>query len=429
MRAYCLILHRWFGLITALFLFITGITGAVISWDHELDDWLNTHLTTTRTTGEPISSLELAKRLEARYPDVRVTAVPLLSEPGHSLAFFVQPKVNPETGRLHEPGFNQVFVDPVTGDELGRRQWGAVWPVSSENLISFLYKLHFSLHFPEMFGTDRWGIWLLGIIGLIWCIDSLVAVVLTLPAPQRRSSTITAEGGMEAERTFWQRWKPSWKIRKQVGAYRLNYDLHRAVSLWTWILLFILAFTAFSLNLRREVFIPVLNSISSMTPTPFDQRPRSPKHQPIPPEISYDEILPMAREEAIKRGWNEPAGRIGYFQNFGIFGVDFYLPEADHGVGGAGHKRLYFDGRDGKLIGDRIPWSGTAADIFVQAQFPLHSGRILGVPGRVLVSFMGLVVAMLALTGVYLWWKKRKAKRTYLERKQSDTPLVPEVGS
>ncbi|NTV75141.1 MAG: PepSY domain-containing protein, partial [Holophaga sp.] len=30
-------LHRWFGLGAAAFLFLAGITGAVISWDHELD--------------------------------------------------------------------------------------------------------------------------------------------------------------------------------------------------------------------------------------------------------------------------------------------------------------------------------------------------------------------------------------------------------
>jgi hypothetical protein len=63
----------------------------------------------------------------------------------------------------------------------------------------------------------------------------------------------------------------------------------------------------------------------------------------------------------------------------------------------------YIDGRDGSVLGERQPWSGSAADIFVQAQFPLHSGRIL-------ISLMGLVVAMLSVTGVYLWWKKRRAR-------------------
>jgi hypothetical protein len=52
-------------------------------------------------------------------------------------------------------------------------------------------------------------------------------------------------------------------------------------------------------------------------------------------------------------------------------------------VGGVGHPALYFDAQDGKLLGDRIPWQGSVADVFVQAQFPLQSGRILGMPGRI----------------------------------------------
>lgn len=423
MRPLCLVAHRWLGLLTALFLFITGITGAVISWDHELDDWLNPHLTEARSSGVPLPPLELASQVEARYPQIRVTSVPLAVAPGEALALFVQPRVDPENGRLFDPGFNQVFLDPATGEELGKRQWGAVWPVTRENFVSFLYKLHYSLHLPEMFGSDRWGIWLLGIIAIAWTLDCFVAVYLTLPA-RRRARTPDealadeARDDMPPGRTFWQRWKPAWRVRWRAGNYKLNYDLHRAFGLWTWLLLLILAFTAFSLNLRREVFIPLLTGVSNLTPTPFDQRPRSPKHAPISPRLGYPEILPQAQLEAARRGWQEPAARIGYAQNFGIFSVDFHYPDADHGSGGAGHKRLYFDGQDGRPLGERLPWTGTAADIFVQAQFPLHSGRILGLPGRILVSAMGLIVALLSVTGVYLWWKKRAARRTAQVRRR-----------
>ncbi|MBP6655807.1 MAG: PepSY domain-containing protein, partial [Propionivibrio sp.] len=69
------------------------------------------------------------------------------------------------------------------------------------------------------------------------------------------------------------------------------------------------------------------------------------------------------------------------------------------------------DSEDGRLIGERLPWKGTAADLFVQAQFPLHSGRILGLPGRIAISVMGLVVAMLSVTGAYIWWRKRQGRR------------------
>ena len=86
----------------------------------------------------------------------------------------------------------------------------------------------------------------------------------------------------------------------------------------------------------------------------------------------------------------------------------------DHEGGGMLVKNLYYDGKDGKLLGDRVPWEGTAADIFVQLQFPLHSGRILGMPGRILMSVMGLIVAMLSITGIYIWLKKRRARKRTL---------------
>jgi hypothetical protein len=38
------------------------------------------------------------------------------------------------------------------------------------------------------------------------------------------------------------------------GGNKLNFDLHRAFSLWTWLSLFILTFTVFSLNLYSEMF-------------------------------------------------------------------------------------------------------------------------------------------------------------------------------
>ena len=88
----------------------------------------------------------------------------------------------------------------------------------------------------------------------------------------------------------------------------------------------------------------------------------------------------------------------------------FFHPGNDHGAGGVGPAQLYYDSEDGRPIGQRLPWVGTAADIFVQAQFPLHSGRIVGLPGRILISIMGLVVAALSATGVVIWWRKRRAR-------------------
>ncbi|MEJ2818182.1 PepSY-associated TM helix domain-containing protein [Caulobacter sp. CCG-8] len=401
-------LHRWVGLFIAGFLFVSGVTGAVISWDHELDDVLNPHLMFAQSSkaggkdGPPLAPLDLARQIEARDPRVQVTYLPLAPEPGGTLAFGVEPKRDPATGKLFEPHYNQVFIDPATGAEQGRREWGAVWPITSETFVSFLYVLHYSLHIPEMWGIDRWGIWLLGGVAILWTLDCFVGFYLTLPSRQK--------GAARPGRGFWARWKPAWVIKTSASAYRINFDIHRAFGLWLWGVLFTVAFTAFSLNLYTEVFYPVMSKVSKVTPSPFDLRTPADHHSPIVATRTYAQVLAGARAEATKRGWEAPAGGAFYSPEYGIYGVAFHEPGGDHGAAGVGPPYLYYDGRTGALLGDSQPWKGTAADIFVQAQFPLHSGRILGIPGRILISLTGVVVAALSVTGVVIWLKKRKAR-------------------
>lgn len=385
MRAAGVIIHRWAGLLTALFLGISGLTGAVISWDHELDEWLNVELFDVQDSGPPLPYLDLAARIEAADPRVRVSFMPLQAEPGRSLLFGVQPRVDPGTGKLHTLDYNQVFIDPTTGRELGRRDWGAV-ALDREHLLPFLYKLHYTMHIPEFAGNNRWGLWFMGGIAIIWLLDCFVA--LTIAFPDRA------------------RWKKSFAIR--LGSrYQFNFDLHRAGGLWVWGLLLILAVSAVYLNLNRELFRPAVAAVATLTPTPFEQRRQRPMHRPIEPVWSYADVIAKAQAETRRLGWPEPVGGASYNARYGIYTVRFFQPGQDHGSGGFGVKQLYFDGTQGTYLGDRIPGTGTVGDIYLQLQFPLHSGRIAGIPGRVLVSALGLTVAVLSVTGVVIWFRRR----------------------
>src|SRR5690554_5665549 len=426
MRAFFTLLHRYFGLTIAGFLIVTGLTGAIISWDHELDDWLNPHLLEAATVGNPMSATALAEKVERQYPQVQVTYYELSVEPGHAYYYWVEPRVNPQTGKLFEPGFNQVYVDPVSGEILGKREWGAVWPLTTENFVSFLYKLHFSLHIPEFMGTDHWGIWLLGVIALTWTIDCFVGFYLTLPRRKRDGQTrssISVDSG-----SYWQRWKPAWKIRRSSGPTKLNFDLHRAFGLWTWALLFVIVFTGFSLNLYREVFFPVMTMMSDVTPTPFDERTPSGHDNPIPPGYDFTQAIALGQQAGTDKGWTQPVNSVWYSREFGIYRIEFFNSEEGYGAGGVGHNAVFLDAKSGDLLGDWMPWEGTAADLFVQAQFPLHSGRILGLPGRILISIMGLVIAMLSVTGVIIWHKRYKARNARKAQKaQQKTTATAEL--
>jgi uncharacterized iron-regulated membrane protein len=404
-------LHRWAGLLTAGFLFFSGVTGAVISWDHELDDLLNKQFHDVTSTGPAKPSVELAALIEQRDPRVRVNYLLTSPEKGESLSFFVQPRIDPATGKRYtDVNYNQVFLDPNTGEELGKRNWGAAWPVTRENFVSFLYKLHYTMHIPEFWGSDRWGARLLGIIAIIWTIDCFVGFYLTLPARRLAKAGRAPSVSRELGRGFWARWKPAWKIKTSGSAYRINFDIHRAFSLWTWGLLFIVAFTAFSLNLYFEVFSPIMKKVSDYTPTPYELREYRDLDHPIEPKMKWADILARATADGKARGWEAPVGSLFYGAAHGVYAAAFFNPGEDHGAAGVAPAQLYYDSEDGRPIGDRVPWVGTAADIFVQLQFPLHSGRILGLPGRILISAMGLVVAALSVTGVVIWWRKRRAR-------------------
>jgi len=429
MRALLVRLHRWAGLFIALFLIVAGLTGAVISWDQEIDAALNPHLHQARPGEAPRSPFELAREIERRHPQVQVTTIPLAVEPEHSLAFSVWGRFNPRTDRLIEPGYNQIFVDPVSGEELGRRFWGAAWPLNRETFVSFLYVLHYSLHLPALGGIDEWGVWLMGGIALLWTIDCFTGFALSLPRPKtsERSADVRADiSGKPGKATnWWQRWKPAWQIRWRGGTYKLNFDLHRAGALWTWGLLFIIAFTGFSLNLYEDVFEPAMSAVSEVTPTPYDSRARVESRQIAVPKIPYEAALEIAKGEAARRHWQEPAGAITWSRHHGFYDVAFYPPGARYATGGAVHRTLYVDAHDGTIIGDEEPWKGTAADIFLQAQFPVHSGRILGLPGRILISLMGLVIAMLSVTGIIIWWRKRRARAARQPGRKPARSTVP----
>ncbi|MBS0270018.1 MAG: PepSY domain-containing protein, partial [Proteobacteria bacterium] len=180
MRGLLVIIHRWAGLFIAVFLLVAGLTGAVISWDHELDEWLNPDLFVAKQAGAPLPALELVARFEATDPRARVTWFPMSFEAGETAQLFVEPRIDTATGKLYELDYNQVYLEPATGAIAGKRFWGKI-SLDRRDLLPFLYKLHYSMHVPDFFNSDRWGIWLMGIVGLVWTFDCFVGLWLTFP--------------------------------------------------------------------------------------------------------------------------------------------------------------------------------------------------------------------------------------------------------
>ena len=389
MRPVLVRLHRWLGVATALFLFVSGLTGALIAWDHEIDALLNPSFFHARTEGPALPPLELARRVEAADPRVEVTYLPLSVEPGHTAQMMVMPRTNPATNAPFDVAYNQIAVDPATGRIQAQRMWGAV-SLARLDLMPFLYKLHYTLHLPIVGGFDV-GTWLLGIVGIMWFFDSGIALLLSFPSVKA--------------------WRKSFAFRMKRGGYALTFDLHRSGGVWIWGLLLVMALTSVSMNLADPVMRPVVSMFSKLAPSFTENAALVRAGEPGKLIVTREQILETAARDAKRESLQEPMGALYYAPMFQAYGVGFFSAGRDHGDIGLGNAWLYYNGHSGALAGSSIPGRGSAGDVFMQAQFPLHSGRIAGVDGRILVSAIGVAVAVLSATGLMIWLRKRAARR------------------
>jgi len=97
-------------------------------------------------------------------------------------------------------------------------------------------------------------------------------------------------------------------------------------------------------------------------------------------------------------------------------GVFMYMVRSDRDLMDEGAATtLLFDG-NGKLISFSVPTGQNAGSTINSWIFALHMAQIWGMPFRIFVTIMGLVITMLSVTGVYIWLKKRKARRISQEK-------------
>ncbi|MGF6480495.1 putative iron-regulated membrane protein [Paraburkholderia sp. JPY419] len=127
--------------------------------------------------------------------------------------------------------------------------------------------------------------------------------------------------------------------------------------------------------------------------------------------LSRERIVELAGQAGKEMHVAAPPGGLYYVEFMHAYGVGFYTAGNDHGAAGLGNPWMYWDATTGQRLATRIPGQGTAGDIFLQMQYPLHSGRILGLGGRILISAVGVAVAVLSVTGLLIWLKKLSARR------------------
>ncbi len=428
-RPFLAKVHRYVGLGMALFLIVTGLTGALLAFYHELDHALNPGLFRVQERRAPVLRPNaLVDGVQTAYPGARVSFLALHRADGESVHVRLSGREFIRAAAIDankfaptiKPDIDEVYLDPYDGRVLGGRKTDAL-RVDRIHLMPFLYRLHHSLHLPE-----RWGVWLMGLVALAWMFDCLVGFYLTLPSlrvgwvngfivnptylsPKKLGYQTAGNPTYATGKSWWQRWKPAWLIKHGVGASRLNFDLHRAGGLWLWGMLFMLAMSGVYFNLAQEVFRPVVSLFGTLSPNPVQTLPKHSGVQPAP-QLSFEAAIERARTLLPEQARGMQPDFVGYMPAQGVYRVGFREPTHSEAAFTLDFEQIFLDADTGQLRGRRGYDSGTSADKFLAWQFPLHSGQILGLPGRIVVCITGLATAMLSITGVLIWNRKRKSR-------------------
>jgi len=400
MRPLLILAHRYLGLAIALFLLVAGATGALLAFYYEIDQALNPRLFKIAPSTAPTLQLqEVVAIVNQAYPESRIRVISLKRDVDQSLRVSLMPGINPANGKPYSQTVSDVYLNPYTGEILGARNRDA-FKLDRLHVMPFIYKLHYSLHLPE-----RWGEWLFGIAAMLWMAGALIGFYLTLP-PGRHGKPGVAASLQKPHRSWLKRWLPAWKIKSGASTTRLNFDLHRAGGLWLWAVMLIVAMSGVALTLGNEVFRPVVGWFGDITPDRLQVRTAP----GALPQITYDRAVSLATAAlpAQMRGMRPVSVRHLPAQR--TFAVFFAYPGFREEAFNVGLERLYIDSSNGHLISHVSYLNGTAADRFLGMQFSLHTGQMLGLPGRVLIGLSGIVIVALVLTGIAIWLRKIKPR-------------------
>ena len=434
-RQACLWIHRYTGLVVAGFLLLAGLTGALLAFHHELDDLFNHKLARVEAQNTPIQSVAaLHDSVIRTYPQYGFSSLPTTIEAGKSAVFSVD-RWRGGKPTTPEPAFNEVYVNPYTGAIIGTRDKEAwAW----HNTMWKVFWLHRDLLLGDI------GKWVLGIVSLVWTINCFIGFYLTFPRAVKSSQSKQVSSKKRA--SLFKRWLPAWKIRTKTNTFKLNYDLHHAFGLWLWVMLFVIAWSSVGFNLK-PVYQPVMQAVVGLTPKERGRPPTKPEPNKTvenqgraDKSINSNTTVNDSRNtaDAIAQAVNK-SNSIAYLsaqadiaarQNGTavqqLLGIRWVAEDeqwqmrfkTDRDIGThSGASSITVDAATGEVA--RVSF-GYQSGFGNKVDQWLHMGHVgQGWSHRLYQAFLamiGLAVAVLSGTGVYLWWKGRQQRLKALQK-------------
>ncbi len=373
-RQRWLTVHLWLGLTLGLLLSIYGITGSILVFHAEIDEWLNSELLTVVPSEQTASYQPLAEVFAAgRAAMPPMAKLSFATYPRNQLAAFQLSYVLPISPDVTQNW--QVYVDPYSARVTGKR----LMRNSNDWLPNTFIDLMFELHYALLIRSEGVSTVIVGVSAALLIISALTGLIVWWPLTGKWRQALTFKAG--------------------AGKVRCNYDLHKVSGFYTLPVLIPVLFSGIYMVLPHNV-VPVLELFSPVTYRHWFQSAPPVANAPA---ISMDKAVEMAIQRY-------PSGRPHWIYG-AVEPTDTYTVCQD-GVDAPGsilqRRCTVIDQYNGKVLDLDDPSLPTAkaAEVFTHWQWPLHSGQAFGMTGRILVFITGLACPVLFVTGVIRWRQK-----------------------
>ena len=360
-------LHLWLGLSSGIIIVFLGITGCILAFQTEIESLQSfRHVLPQEKAFLPPSALK--ETAVSLLPGKNLHSVLYGSkEDAAQMIFF----------NLAPKYYFIIFMDPYTGNVLKVKNM-------DNDFFRIMINGHYYLWLPPNIGQP-----IATTATLIFVIMMISGLILWWPRNKHAR-----------KQRFTIKWNAKWK--------RKNYDLHYVLGFYiTWISIFValsgmvMGFQWFAKSVYWassggkslvDFYEPVSEkpAVASAAFSPEDKAwkymNRSyPDAETI--EVHYAENDSMA----VAAGANPDAGT--YWKTDYRYFDQYTLKEIPV-------THVY-----GRYT------TATIADKMARMNYDIHTGQVLGLPGKIMAFLASLIAASLPITGFYIWWGRKKKKK------------------
>jgi uncharacterized iron-regulated membrane protein len=396
-KAALLQIHSIVGLVVSLIVLVIALTGAIMSFEDEIQGALNAGMSQVeRRQTPPLAPDEVIAHLQASHAGSKVAAITLSSDPSTAVRI--------RFGRGDDGSRpSSVFVDPYDAHVLGEPR--------GEDFFATVRRLHRWLLIPG--DGNGYGRQITGIVAI-----SLIAMLITglvLRWPHRATSA-----------KMWL--KPNLGLRGR-GLHR---SLHSVIGTWVLPIYLVMTLTGlwYAFDWYKAGAVWLLSSPASASKEMQPKAPRGAKaaKADAKPDTKSD-TTPENKPLALDRLWsiflhiegdryktallNLPAGAGTVVRVRSWANEDF--PEGPH-------DEFRIDAASGEIKSSEIYADKTIGERMLMRILDIHRGSIFGWPGKLVFMLAALSMPLFAVTGLLLYLSRRKHKRL---ARQAELRLVP----